>query len=130
MPLTPVDHFTSFIHFHDDGQVHADPQEFDFEQEGWMLTTFHMETDADVHADHWEIHPEADEIVSCLTGGVRLYLRPGQPGDEEEEVQLGPGTTAIVPRGRWHRLAVDAPSDIMSFTLLCGSRLERRTEAH
>ncbi|MEV0151953.1 hypothetical protein AB0H64_44090, partial [Nonomuraea sp. NPDC050733] len=26
---------------------------------------FHAKTDADVHADRWEVHPAAEEIVSC-----------------------------------------------------------------
>ncbi|WP_347879708.1 cupin domain-containing protein [Streptomyces sp. Tu 2975] len=76
-----------------------------------------------------EIHTEADEFVSCLTGGIRIILRPEQPGDDEEEIELGPGTAAIVPRGRWHRLALDAPSDMMAVTLPCGTREEKRTEA-
>jgi hypothetical protein len=37
-----------------------------------QIATFHVETDADVHADRWEMHPQAEEVVCCLTGGVRL----------------------------------------------------------
>lgn len=58
----------------------------------WQLATFHVETDADVHADHWEMHPEAEEAVCCLTGGVRLYFRPAGHGDAEDMVQLRAGT--------------------------------------
>ncbi|MEU1310977.1 hypothetical protein ABZ419_19095 [Streptomyces cinnamoneus] len=36
---------------------------------------FHVATDADLHADHREIHPQA-EIVSCLSGRIRLCFRP------------------------------------------------------
>ncbi|GGW16541.1 hypothetical protein GCM10018980_19730 [Streptomyces capoamus] len=96
---------------------------------GWQLATFHVETDVDVHADHWEMHPQADEAVCCLTGGVRLYLRPVRPDDTEDMVTLQPGTAVIVPRGRWHRLELDAPSDLMSITLRHGTRLEERTDA-
>lgn len=39
------------------------------------------------------------------------------------------GTAVIVPRGRRHRIELDAPSDIMAVTLLPGSRLEKRTKA-
>ncbi|CAL9271862.1 hypothetical protein SUDANB5_00306 [Streptomyces sp. SudanB5_2050] len=98
-------------------------------RDDWQLMTFHVETDADVHGDHWEIHTEADELVSCLAGGIRLYFRPEQPGAEEGEVRLAAGTATIVPRGRWHRIALDGPSDIMSVTLPRGSRLQKRTEA-
>ncbi|WP_239114977.1 cupin domain-containing protein [Planotetraspora kaengkrachanensis] len=101
----------------------------DSDQDGWQLTAFYARTDADVHADHWEVHPEAEEIVSCLIGKIRLYLRPEQPGQQEEEIRLTAGTAAIVPRGRWHRIKLDIPSNIMAVTLPRGSRLEKRTEA-
>lgn len=41
---------------------------------------------------------------------------------------LAAGTAVIVPRGRWHRIELDAPSDIMSVTLPRGSRLLKRTD--
>jgi mannose-6-phosphate isomerase-like protein (cupin superfamily) len=129
MTVTPIDLYSSFLHIRPDGRVRAEQPVFDPERDGWQLMTFHVETDADVHGDHWEIHTEADEVVSCLTGGIRLLLRPEHPGDREEGVELTPGTAVIVPRGRWHRIALDAPSDIMSLTLPHGSRLEQRTEA-
>ncbi|MER5933561.1 cupin [Streptomyces sp. NPDC002054] len=129
MTVAPIDLFASFIQLQQDGQVHAVQPVFDMEWNGWQVMAFRVETDADVHADHWEVHSEADEVVSCLTGGIRLYFRPEQPGEEEEEIRLAAGTAAIVPRGRWHRLALDGPSDIMSVTRPSGSRLEKRTEA-
>jgi hypothetical protein len=122
-----IDLFTSFLHLNEGGRVHAERPSFDHDREGWQLMTFHVETDADVHADHWELHPGAEEIVACLTGGIRLYLRPQQPGDAPEEFTVPAGTAAIVPRGRWHRIELDAPSDIMSVTMGRGSRLEQRT---
>ncbi|MFD9634855.1 cupin domain-containing protein [Streptomyces violascens] len=128
--MPPIDLFTSFIHLGDGGQVHPEPQVFkDSGRDGWHLMTFHVETDADVHADHWEVHPEAEELVTCLTGGIRLYFRPERQGEQEEETKLTPGAAVIVPRGRWHRIELDAPSDIMSVTVRRGSRLERRGEA-
>ncbi|MEU4488161.1 cupin [Streptomyces purpurascens] len=127
MTVTPIDLFASFLHLDEGGRVRAEDPEFDPGREGWQLMTFHVETDADVHGDHWEIHIAADEVVSCLTGGIRLCLRPERPEDDEEEIRLAAGTAVIVPRGRWHRIALDAPSDIMSVTLPRGSRLERRT---
>ncbi|GAA2654902.1 cupin domain-containing protein [Streptomyces vastus] len=128
-PNTPIDLFASFIHLREGGQVHAEQPVFDPGRDGWQLMAFHVETDADVHAGHWEVHPEADEFVSCLSGGIRLCFRPERPGDKEEEVKLTAGTAVVVPRGRWHRIALDAPGDIMSVTLPRGSRLEKRAEA-
>jgi quercetin dioxygenase-like cupin family protein len=125
MTVTPIDLFAAAIHFRRDGDVRVEERMFDPERDGWQLMTFHVESDADVHADHWEIHSEADEVVACLTGGIRLYLRP-EPGETEEGMSLEAGTAAIVPRGRWHRIEVDAASDIMAITLPRGSRLEKR----
>jgi quercetin dioxygenase-like cupin family protein len=129
MTLAPFGLFTSFIRLGEGGEVRAEEPAFDPEQDSWQVMTFHVETDEDVHGDHWEIHTEADEVVSCLTGGIRLFLRPERPGEPEEGTSLTPGTAVIVPRGRWHRIALDAPSDIMSVTLPRGSRLERRAAA-
>ncbi|NDU71534.1 cupin domain-containing protein [Actinomadura sp. DSM 109109] len=126
MTVTPIDLFSQFLHIHRGGEIQAVPPAFDPEREGWQVMAFHAKTDADVHADHWEVHPEADEVVSCLIGKIRLYLRPQEPGRKEEEIRLTAGTAAIVPRGRWHRLELDMPSDIMSVTLPRGSCLEKR----
>ncbi|WP_433466160.1 cupin [Spirillospora sp. CA-128828] len=126
MTVTPIDLFASFIRLHQGGQVHAEPQASDAERDGWQLMAFHAKTAADVHADHWEVHPEAEEIVSCLIGKIRLYLRPERPGQDEEEIRLPAGTAAIVPRGRWHRIELDVPSNIMAVTLPRGSRREKR----
>ncbi|MFI9155186.1 cupin [Streptomyces sp. NPDC053367] len=129
MTVTPIDLFASFVHLAEGGRVSAGEPVFEPERDGWQLMTFHVESDADVHADHWEVHTGADEVVACLTGGIRLCLRPEHPGEAAEEIGLPAGTAAIVPRGRWHRLALEtSPSDIMSVTVPRGSRLERRTD--
>ncbi|NEE20196.1 cupin domain-containing protein [Streptomyces sp. SID7499] len=127
MTVAPIDLFASFLHLDQSGRVRAEQPVFDADRDGWQVMTFHVETDADVHGDHWEIHSDADEVVACLTGGIRLCFRPERRG-EAEEIKLAAGTAAVVPRGRWHRLALDGPSDIMSITRPRGSRLEKRTE--
>lgn len=152
MTVTPIDLFASFIQLDQGGQAQARQPVFDREGSAWQMMTFHAETDADVHGDHWEVHPDAEEVVACLTGGIRLYFRPerpaapepagaagaGQPAGAaveavgeaaEEEVRLPAGSAVIVPRGRWHRIALDGPSDIMSVTVPRGSRLEQRSHA-
>ncbi len=129
MTVTSIDLFASFIRLDHGGQVHTGKRTTDSDQDGWRLAAFHAKTGADVHADHWEVHPEAEKLVSCLIGMMRLYLRPERPGQQEEEIRLTAGTVAIVPRGRWHRIELDTPSNIMTITLPRGSRLEKRTEA-
>lgn len=128
MTNTTVDLFASALRFSADGGVRAaERQMAGNDSSDWQIATFHVETDADVHADHWEMHPEADEAVCCLTGGVRLYFRPDTPGTEDM-VQVRAGAAVVVPRGRWHRLELDAPSDLMSVTLRKDTRLEKRTD--
>ncbi|MET8543981.1 cupin [Kitasatospora sp. NPDC004799] len=128
-PIAAVDLFASALHIHPDGDLRATERRMAGGEAGaWQIATFHVESDADVHADHWEMHPAAEEAVCCLAGGVRLHLRPEEPGEAESVVRLTAGTAMIVPRGRWHRLELDAPSDLMSITLRTGTRLERRTE--
>ncbi|MYS54486.1 cupin, partial [Streptomyces sp. SID6013] len=74
MTTTPVDLFASALHFHPDGDVQAVERQMTSSSSGaWQIATFHVETNADVHADHWEMHPEAEEAVCCLIGGIRLY---------------------------------------------------------
>ncbi|MFI8888528.1 hypothetical protein, partial [Streptomyces sp. NPDC053813] len=93
MTTTPIDLFASALPFRPDGDVRAADRQMTSSDSGaWQIATFHVETDADVHADHWEMHPEAEEAVCCLTGGVRLYFRATTPGGAEDMVQLQAGT--------------------------------------
>ncbi|MFF2777525.1 cupin [Streptomyces sp. NPDC058052] len=130
MTVERIGLFGSLVHLQADGQVSTEQPSADteLERDGWLLMVAHARTDADVHGDHWEIHEEADEFVSCLTGGIRIVLRPERPGDEEEVIELTAGSAAVVPRGRWHRLALDAPSDLLAVTLPRGTREEKWTE--
>lgn len=125
-----IDLFASALRFRLDGDARVTERRMTSGDSGvWQIATFHAETDADVHGDHWEMHPEADEAVCCLSGGVRLHLRPTALGGAEDMVRLRAGTAVIVSRGRWHRLEPATPSDLMSITLRHGPRLERRTPA-
>ncbi|MDL4819490.1 cupin [Actinomadura opuntiae] len=123
----PIDMFALALNFYPDGAVNSAERRMTTDDGGWQVAAFHVETDADVHSDHWEVHPAAEEAVCCLAGGgFRMYFRPEEPGGEEEMVRLPAGSAVIVPRGRWHRLELDGPSDIMSITLRRGSRQEGR----
>ncbi|SPL88904.1 unnamed protein product [[Actinomadura] parvosata subsp. kistnae] len=128
MTVTPIDLFAHPLHLRQGGGIHPEKRATDCGEDGWQLTALHARTDADVHADHWEVHPEADEVISCLIGKIRLYLRAEHSG-QEEEIRLMAGTAAIVPRGRWHRIELDIPSNILAVTLPRGSRLEKRAGA-
>lgn len=124
--MNPIDLFASAITLAPGGAVRAGGRRMTTGSDAWQVAAFHVETDADVHADHWEMHPSAEEAVCCLAGGLRIYFRPEEPGGEEEMARLPAGSAVIVPRGRWHRLELDSPADIMSITLRHGTRLEKR----
>lgn len=120
------DLFTTMLSFEPDGGVRPGERSFTGGYDaGWQAAAFHAETDAQVHADHWEMHPEADEAVCCLSGGLRVYFRNADGEDGPEEMtRLPAGSAVIVPRGRWHRLELEAPSDLLSITPRRGTRLE------
>jgi mannose-6-phosphate isomerase-like protein (cupin superfamily) len=131
MTVPLIDLFSSPLYLGQGGAIHARGTPRDSDQDGWRLMARHAKTDADVHARDWEVHPEAEEIVSCLVGTIRLHLRPEPPGRQEEEegIRLTAGTAAIVPRGRWHRIELVIPGDIMVVTLPRGTRPEERIPA-
>jgi quercetin dioxygenase-like cupin family protein len=125
---TIVDLFTHDLRFGSRETVRADERRMVADGDAdWRCAIFHAETDDDVHADHWERHPLADEVVCCLRGAIRLYLRAAQPDTPDDLVQLLPGQAAIVPRDRWHRLDVDEPGDLLAITVRPGTQLENRT---
>ncbi|WP_049565072.1 cupin [Nonomuraea sp. SBT364] len=124
MPVTSIDLFASSVHLLRDGEIHAGKRAEGSGRDGWQLTAFYARTDDD-RLGHWEVHPEADTVVSCLIGKIRLHLRPELPGQLEEEIRLTAGTAAIVPRGRWHRIELDIPSNILTVTLPHGGHLEK-----
>lgn len=48
----------------------------------------------------WEMHPEGDEVVLCLSGAMVLHQE--FPDGRRDEVALAPGEYAINPPGVWH----------------------------
>ncbi|MFD6224742.1 cupin domain-containing protein [Nocardia asteroides] len=122
--MSPIDLFDRAVHLLPDGTVESGERRMATDGGGWQLAVFHVDTDADVHADHWEMHPASDEAVCCLRGSLRLYLRPDIAGAPETTVHLTAGTAFLVPRRRWHRIELDEPSDIMSIGLRGGTRQE------
>jgi mannose-6-phosphate isomerase-like protein (cupin superfamily) len=50
--------------------------------------------------NHWEMHPNGDEVLVLLEGTLQMvFERPG--GDEVHDMR--PGATLVVPAGIWHR---------------------------
>jgi mannose-6-phosphate isomerase-like protein (cupin superfamily) len=119
-----VDLFAEHLVFEPDGAARADLRRMSTEDAGWRLAMWHAETDNEVHADHWERHPNGDEAVCCVRGGMRVLLRAERPNGTDEVVPLAPGRGTVVPRGTWHRIELDEPSDLLVVTVRPGSQLE------
>lgn len=125
----PIGLFTpTGLRLHPDGVIEVEiPPRRAGSQDGWMVAGFHVESDQDVHGDHWEIHPSGQEVVSVVSGRARLVLRAEDSRERDETVTLPAGTAYVVPRNRWHRLEIDGPTDLLSITSHHGTRLEPRT---
>lgn len=95
---------------------------------GWTVAAFRVATTADVHGDHWEMHPDAEELVAVMSGALRMYLRPETTGGHQDSVTVPAGNAFVVPRGRWHRIELDEPSHLMAITVRHHTRLEKRTD--
>ncbi|WP_280220757.1 cupin domain-containing protein [Nocardia neocaledoniensis] len=120
--MTPIDLFDRALRFEPGGAVSAGERRMAAGPGSWQLAAFRVETAADVHADQWEMHPTGDEAVCCLRGALRLCLRSDTPGEPDEIVALSAGTACVVPRGRWHRIELDGPADLLSIGLREGTR--------
>jgi mannose-6-phosphate isomerase-like protein (cupin superfamily) len=88
----------------------------------WTIGAFHAEDDRAVHAGYWERHPHGHEVLFVSAGALRVYLRDEGP---EPVTTLRAGQSFIVPPGRWHRLAVEEPADLLSITPRSGTEHER-----
>jgi mannose-6-phosphate isomerase-like protein (cupin superfamily) len=74
--------------------------------------------------DHWECHPEGDEILCVLEG--RLLDAVNRDGDTQEAV-IEKGQAFIVPRASWHHLRVLEPGRLLFFTPTSGTALRLHT---
>lgn len=61
---------------------------------------------------HWEIHPAGEEILLLLSGKMTVVLE----GDPDEVFTLHRGEAFVVPRGRWHRVEVVEPGELVFMT--------------
>jgi mannose-6-phosphate isomerase-like protein (cupin superfamily) len=117
MSSQPFDLLRTFVHLQNDGHGHTVAVNREF----WMginsrgydrvLGAFRFETPDDLHADSWEIHPHADEIIVLLSGEIEIVLEQGPKSTRN--VPLEPGRAFIVPAGVWHRLVMRAPGELL-----------------
>jgi mannose-6-phosphate isomerase-like protein (cupin superfamily) len=81
---------------------------------GYLVSAFRMTADS----DHWEMHPNGDEIIHLLSGAVDFIL--DEP-DGARTVALRDRAACIVPRGVWHRTVVRRPGEIVFITFGIGT---------
>ncbi len=60
-----------------------------------------------------ERHPDGDELLYLISGHVSVHL---EEADSERVVDLRPGQAFIVPRGAWHRVVLNEPSQLFHIT--------------
>ncbi|KDN23757.1 cupin domain-containing protein [Amycolatopsis rifamycinica] len=86
----------------------------------WSVGAFHADDDRAVHGHLWERHPEGHEVLVVLSGSLHVHVR-----GEGLVTTLTAGRSFIVPPGRWHRLSVAEPGDLLSITPRIGTEHER-----
>lgn len=62
----------------------------------------------------WEMHPAGDEILYLVSGKVEIRLLDN--GREHSLRMDVPGTSVIVPKGRWHTARVAEKSTVLFVT--------------
>ena len=68
-------------------------------------------TQAPPHAG--EMHPDGDELLFLVSGRVTVLLEDAEP---VRKVALLPGQAVVVPKGIWHRVVLDEPSQLVHIT--------------
>jgi mannose-6-phosphate isomerase-like protein (cupin superfamily) len=71
--------------------------------------------------DHWEMHPDGDELIILLSGSMDVILREV---DKHKVVSLRDSGVCIVPRSTWHRQAVLSPCEFIFVTPAKGTQLQ------
>jgi mannose-6-phosphate isomerase-like protein (cupin superfamily) len=78
-------------------------------EDGWLVSTYTMTADM----THVEMHPAGDELHYLVSGRLGLVL---EEDGGERVVALEPGSSAVVPKGVWHRFVVTEPGTGVAVT--------------
>ncbi len=107
--------FDTLIHLREGGGAEAVPRSGRTDPGLWTVAALHATDDKALHSHVWERHPAGNEVLCALSGSMHVYLR--NHGDGSEPVAtLTPGQCFIVPAGRWHRLTVSEPGQLLAIT--------------
>lgn len=63
---------------------------------------------------HWEMHPAGDEILILMSGAFALQIE--REDGAVETIEMGAGSTCVVPKGCWHRGLARAPGQLVFIT--------------
>lgn len=74
--------------------------------------------------DHWERHPDGDEVVICVAGSVTVVR---DHDGAVSESALAPGQATVNPAGVWHAVDVDGPGRILTITPGAGTEHRPRS---
>ena len=67
---------------------------------------------------HWEMHPKGHEVLVFLDGRLEMTL---EEAGERRTVELGPGSTLVIPPGAWHIARVIEPGRMLGITYGVGT---------
>lgn len=122
MPPKPASRLNeTYLELLDDGGVEGIPLTPEFwpdlmsgrrRIDGRLIMSFELAEDM----SHWEMHPAGDEILLALSGSMAVVLQGVLQGDPDESFALRTGEAFVVPRGRWHRLNVIEPGEVVFIT--------------
>lgn len=76
---------------------------------GYLMSQFSFGADW----DSWEMHPNGDEIVFCMSGHIKFIL---EVEGEHKAVELKPGQYVVVPQNTWHTAKVNEPASALFLT--------------
>ena len=85
---------------------------------GWLVTEYEMTNDMDSS----EMHPDGDELHYVASGELDLVLESDDDAGTDQVVHLTAGTSAVVPRGVWHRFVVHQPARAVAVTFGRGTQ--------
>jgi quercetin dioxygenase-like cupin family protein len=72
----------------------------------------------------WEMHPDGDELVLCVSGELTLHQEiDGSP----RTVTLRRGEAVVNPPGAWHTADVEKPATALFITAGRGTQIRPRT---
>jgi mannose-6-phosphate isomerase-like protein (cupin superfamily) len=60
-----------------------------------------------------EMHPDGDELLFLISGRVTVLL---EEASGERSISMSAGEALVVPRGMWHRINLEEPSQLLHIT--------------